>query len=151
MAGLERQTVTIRVETAVAVGIPPRSSDTLAWKAGAGAMEIQNQVQDGVHIISLRGRFDAPSAPDAERALRELLQQGMSRVVLDMSEVEYISSGGLRVVIMLTKALEKVGGELKLCGLTPFVSEVFKITNLSKRYEICANREQALAAFASVS
>ncbi|HRI88063.1 MAG TPA: STAS domain-containing protein, partial [Candidatus Hydrogenedentes bacterium] len=102
---------------------------------------------NGVDVISMRGRFDAPAAPDAERMLKELLQHGMTRVVLDLSEVEYISSGGLRVIIMLTKALEKVNGDLKLCGLSPFVSEVFKITNLSKRYDICSTRDEALASF----
>ena len=99
-------------------------------------------------MIALRGRFDAPAAPDAERVFKELLQQGMTQAVLDLSEVEYISSGGLRVIIMLTKALEKVHGNLKLCGLSPFVSEVFKITNLAKRYEIAATRDEALALFA---
>ena len=114
-------------------------------------MEILLDTVEHVRVVTLRGRFDAPSAPEAERQLRELLDQGTSRLVLDLAGVEYISSGGLRVIIMLTKALEKVQGELKLCGLSPFVSEVFKITNLAKRYEICANRQEALAVFGVVS
>jgi anti-anti-sigma factor len=68
-------------------------------------------------------------------------------VLVDLSGVEYISSGGLRVIIMVSKALERINGTLKLCGLTPFVSEVFEITNLSKRYEICTDRQEGLAAF----
>ena len=110
-------------------------------------MEIDHEVQQAIWIITMRGRFDAPSAPEAEKRLRTLLEEGMTRVVLDLSEVEYVSSGGLRVIIMLTKALERKMGELKLCGLTPFVSEVFKITNLAKRYDICATRDEALSAF----
>lgn len=114
-------------------------------------MEIEHEIADGIWIVAMRGRFDAPSAPEADRTLRTLLEQGMSRVVLDLSDVEYISSGGLRVVIMLTKALERISGEMKLCGMSPFVSEVFKITNLAKRYDICPSRDEALAAFASAS
>lgn len=110
-------------------------------------MEIDHEQNNGVWLVAMRGRFDAPSAPEAERTLRALLEQGMSRVVLDLADVEYISSGGLRVIIMLTKALEKINGEMKLSGLSPFVSEVFKITNLAKRYDICQSREEALAAF----
>lgn len=113
-------------------------------------MEIEHEITDGIWVVAMRGRFDAPSAPEAERTLRTLLEQGMSRVVLDLSDVEYISSGGLRVIIMLTKALERIRGELKLCGMSPFVSEVFKITNLAKRYDICASRDEALTAFAAV-
>jgi anti-anti-sigma factor len=111
-------------------------------------MEIEHERTEGIWLVTMRGRFDAPSAPEAEVRLRALLDQGMDRVVLDLSEVEYISSGGLRVIIMLTKALERIGGEMKLCGLGPFVSEVFKITNLSKRYDIYATRGEAAAAFA---
>jgi anti-anti-sigma factor len=114
-------------------------------------MEIQHEQTNGIWLVNMRGRFDAPSAPEAERKLRTLLEEGMNRVVLDLSDVEYISSGGLRVIIMLTKALERVSGEMKLCGLSPFVSEVFKITNLAKRYDICASREEAVSAFAPTS
>jgi len=110
-------------------------------------MEIHHEIQNDIQIVTMRGRFDAPAAPDTERLFKDLLQQGMTRVILDLTDVEYISSGGLRVIIMLTKALEKVKGDLKLCGLSPFVSEVFKITNLAKRYDICANRDQALSLF----
>ena len=112
-------------------------------------MEIDHEVNSGVWLVALRGRFDAPSAPEAERKLRALLEEGMDRVVLDMSEVEYISSGGLRVIIMLTKALERISGEMKLCGLSPFVSEVFKITNLAKRFDICSTRDEAVTAFSA--
>lgn len=111
-------------------------------------MDIHHESSNGIWLVTMRGRFDAPSAPEAEGKLRALLDEGMKRVVLDLSGVEYISSGGLRVIIMLTKALERIGGELKLCGLSPFVSEVFKITNLAKRYDICPTREAALSAFA---
>lgn len=111
------------------------------------SMEIHHEKHSDVLVVALNGRFDAPSAPEAERVFKTFLQDGVTSVLLDLSGVEYISSGGLRVIIMLTKALEKVQGTLKLCGLTPFVSEVFDITNLSKRYEICATREEGLAAF----
>ncbi|MCC6491315.1 MAG: STAS domain-containing protein [Candidatus Hydrogenedentes bacterium] len=112
------------------------------------AMVISHQILADVLVVVLQGRFDAPSAPDAERAFKEFLQDGTRKVLLDLSGVEYISSGGLRVIIMVSKALERVQGTLKLCGLTPFVSEVFEITNLSKRYQICPTREEGLEAFA---
>ncbi len=110
-------------------------------------MEIRHHKTAGVAVVTLSGRFDAPSAPEAEDAFKGYLQDGTKKVLIDLSGVEYISSGGLRVIIMVTKALEKVNGTLKLCGLTPFVSEVFEITNLSKRYEICEDQRAGLTAF----
>ncbi len=119
--------------------------------AASESVEIDHEQKEGIWLVALRGRFDAPSAPEAERTLRTLLEQGMSRVILDLADVEYISSGGLRVIVMLTKALEKINGEMKLSGLSPFVSEVFKITNLAKRYDICHSRDEAFAAFAQAT
>jgi len=110
-------------------------------------MEINHEKVADIAVVALEGRFDAPSAPEAESAFKNYLQDGTSKILVDLSGVEYISSGGLRVIIMVSKALERINGTLKLCGLTPFVSEVFEITNLSKRYEICEDKREGLAAF----
>ena len=109
-------------------------------------MEIAQHSASGVTVVSLQGRFDAASAPEAEGVFKKLAQDGVARVVVDLSGVEYISSGGLRVVIMLSKSLEKGNGQMALCGLNPFVSEVFEITNLSKRYRILPTRDEAIEA-----
>lgn len=108
-------------------------------------MEVKRNDENGVTLISLHGRFDAAAAPDAESALKDFINEEPNRVVLDLADVEYISSGGLRVIIMLAKALEKTGGALRLCALSPFVSEVFELTNLDKRYTLCETRDDALA------
>jgi anti-anti-sigma factor len=61
--------------------------------------------------------------------------------------VEYISSGGLRVVLMLSRMLAKTNSKLKLCGLNPFVAEVFEISRFSALFEIYPNRDAAVSAF----
>ncbi|MBX7256174.1 MAG: STAS domain-containing protein [Candidatus Hydrogenedentes bacterium] len=114
-------------------------------------MEIAHRIEDGITVVSLRGRFDAPSAPDAETVFRQLTQEGAQRVVVDFSGVEYISSGGLRVIIMLSKALEKNNGQMALSGMNPFVSEVFEITNLATRYRILPSCEDAIRALRAES
>jgi len=112
-------------------------------------MEVKRADENGVTVISLHGRFDAASAPDTESAFRDIINENPNRVVVDLGDVEYISSGGLRVIIMLAKALEKSRGELRLCALSPFVSEVFELTNLGKRYVLCETRGEAIASFAN--
>ncbi len=108
-------------------------------------MEVRRFDEDGVTLLSLHGRFDAAAAPDAESSFKDFISENPSGVVLDLADVEYISSGGLRVIIMLSKALEKNGGAMRLCALSPFVSEVFELTNLDKRYVLCDTRDEAIA------
>lgn len=110
-------------------------------------MVIRVSPEEDVTVVSLNGRFDARSAPEAERAFGALLNPPVVRCLLDFSGVEYISSGGLRAILMLSKALGKVNSRLKLCGLNPFVSEVFEVSRLSEYFEIHANRTAAIAAF----
>ncbi len=112
-------------------------------------MQIASTEVNGVTLIRVEGRMDAPAAPEAEDAFREVIDAGATRVVLDLSGVEYISSGGLRVIIMLMKSLEKARGRLIICNPSPFVSEVFEITHLSRRIPIYPNQEEALTAAAT--
>jgi len=108
-------------------------------------MEVKRINENGVSLLSLHGRFDAAAAPDAESVFKDFINENPDRVVVDLADVEYISSGGLRVIIMLAKSIEKSGGALRLCALSPFVSEVFELTNLGKRYVLCDSREEAVA------
>ncbi|GMW03217.1 MAG: hypothetical protein AMXMBFR84_43520 [Candidatus Hydrogenedentota bacterium] len=100
---------------------------------------------EGPAVITLSGRFDAGSASDAEQMFRSVLANSPSSLIVDMSGVDYISSGGLRILVMVSKTLAKSGGRIVLCGLTPFVAEVFQITNLASLYTILPNVTDALA------
>lgn len=111
-------------------------------------MQIQQRVERGVTVIALTGRLDAPSAPEAQRTFSQALDGAHApRILLDLSGVEYMSSGGIRALIGLLKSVERKGGVLKLCGMTPFVEEVFDVSNLSRLFDIHPTREQALTAF----
>jgi anti-anti-sigma factor len=107
-------------------------------------MEVKRIEENGVTVLSLHGRFDAAAAPDAESVFKDLINENLNQVVVDLADVEYISSGGLRVMIMLAKSLDKSGGALRLCALSPFVSEVFELTNLNNRYVLCDTRAEAV-------
>jgi anti-anti-sigma factor len=110
-------------------------------------MNIEHTSVDGVFVVSIAGSLDAPSAPQAEQTFTDLIQDGARKVLVDFSGMEYISSGGIRVVIMVHKALEKAGGALKLCSLSPFVADVFHTTHLAQVFDIHDDQENALATF----
>ena len=62
-------------------------------------MEIQSRVEDGVLIVAIDGRLDAATAPVAETEINKFLEGDQNRLLFDLSKLEYLSSGGLRVIL----------------------------------------------------
>jgi len=110
-------------------------------------MEIRQSTDNDAVVLELLGRLDELAAPEVQSAFTELVNHKTTRVVLDMAGVEYISSSGLRVLLMLFRALGKRQGQLKLCALTPFVAEVFEVSNFATVFDIHPTRDEALRAF----
>jgi anti-sigma B factor antagonist len=94
-------------------------------------MEIAIEEKNGVVCIKFAGRLDADSAPVAETTLKGLLQQGKTRLLFDLSGLDYISSAGLRVILLTVKGLQANHGKVVLSALTPYVREIFDVSNFS--------------------
>jgi anti-anti-sigma factor len=101
-----------------------------------------------VTLVTLPPRVDTTSAGGVEAEFKGLLEQGSRSLVADFSVNEYVSSAGLRVFLSVLKALEKDGGRMVLCGMQPFVADVFEISGFSGLFTIVPTRDEALAAFA---
>jgi anti-anti-sigma factor len=65
-------------------------------------------------------------------------------MVMDFSQVNFISSAGLRVILLVAKKLEQVKGKVKLCGLNATLKDVFEISGFSKLFEIVPSVNEAL-------
>ena len=111
-------------------------------------MDIREQKHGVVTVIALRGRLDAYTSPALERRIRTLMDQGESRLVFDCSELAYISSLGLRVLIVAAKNLQKVDGKIALASLDDRICEVFRISGFTKVFPIYATCEQAVGSCA---
>jgi anti-anti-sigma factor len=94
-------------------------------------------------VAVLSGRLDTATSLAAENTLLPLVQNGM--VIADLSEVGYVSSAGLRVLLKATKQARGTGGRFVLCGLRPSVLEVFEISGFDKVMPIFPSRDEALA------
>ena len=112
-------------------------------------MEIRATEQDGIDILALAGRMDATTTPEFESAARALLAQGKNRVIVDMANLEYISSAGLRGILGLVKSIKAASGRLAFCSLQPMAAEVFRISGFNAMLTVCASREEALRALRS--
>ena len=90
-------------------------------------MEIK-QTKDGNKLaIALSGRLDTTTAPQLDEALASALD-GVTDLVFDFGQIEYISSAGLRILLNTQKKISAAGGSMKLVGVNDVVREVFEVT-----------------------
>lgn len=108
-------------------------------------MDIKEEKRGKVKIVGLRGRLDANSSQGVENKLLALVNQGEDRLVLDFSELTYMSSLGLRVLMMVAKNIKQVNGKLALSGLNDHIYEIFKIARFTNIFSIYPNCDEAVA------
>ncbi len=95
--------------------------------------------------VNVRGRLDGHTAIGFQQDLEVWLEDSVRDLILDMSAVHYISSAGLRVVLMLTATFDRKGGRVVLCGLDENVRETFRTSGFDRAVAITGDREAALA------
>ena len=98
----------------------------------------------GAVIVAPAGRLDSTSSPSFDRQVAALVSAGERRIVVDFSEVEYISSAGLRVLLLLAKQMRLDQGSLALCGLGDRVKQVFELAGFLPLFRIAATRAAAI-------
>ena len=110
-------------------------------------MNISTREEGSATIVEFEGNLDTNTAPDAQDKLNEVLAGGANRVLVDFSELDYISSAGLRVLLVTAKRMTATGGNLHICALNETVNEVFEISGFSMIFNVFDNESEALAAF----
>jgi stage II sporulation protein AA (anti-sigma F factor antagonist) len=111
-------------------------------------MEFQSRNENGGTVVALGGRLDAVTTPDYERQVRELIEGGASRLVLDLERLEYISSAGLRGLLLTGKLIEAKRGRMRLANVVGRVRSVFDMAGFSVMFPI---EESVPAALATLS
>jgi anti-sigma B factor antagonist len=110
-------------------------------------MNITEREQNGITIFALEGRVDSEGAVDLDLALQAATSEGKHKMVLDMSQVRYINSAGLRTLADILTQNKANNGDLKLINLNPKVQRVFQIIGFDKFFTIYPTVEDALASF----
>jgi anti-anti-sigma factor len=114
------------------------------WHSHEAFMKMTQQEKDGVVCFCIEGRLDAKSALEAETQVKQALQQGRLQLLFDLSKMDYISSAGLRVILMAVKELRTKKGKVVLSCLTPYVKEIFDVSNFSSIIPITDSVESGL-------
>ena len=110
-------------------------------------MDITENSRGGALVITVSGRLDSSTAGQLESVLPARVKE-QKAVVLSLADVPYVSSAGLRVLLIGAKTAKAAGNKLVITGLSPAVREVFDISGFSKIFTIEADVDAGLAAIA---
>jgi anti-anti-sigma factor len=108
-------------------------------------VEIREETKDEALVIAPVGRVDSVSSGELERHIVSRLDAGTRRLVIDLGGVEYISSAGLRVLMLANKQAKAQGGTLVVAALQPIVKEIFEISRFTVVFEVFSSVRDAVA------
>lgn len=109
-------------------------------------MDFEEEKHGEVVVGLVSGRVDGLAAPEFEQYLNAIVERGDKDVLLDCSGMDYISSAGLRALLVGARACQQSGGNLALCALKPECRKVLEVSGFFAFLESFDTREDALAA-----
>lgn len=109
-------------------------------------MKIEQIDGDGVRVFRLTGRLDSTTSPGFETGVIKTIGPDASRVVLDFTAVDYVSSAGLRVVLMAAKQARAARGGFATFGMADPIRHVFDMSGFSKIIPVFGSMDDAVAA-----
>lgn len=110
-------------------------------------MNIKEVKKDKATVVMIEGRLDSSSSGILEKKLLSLIETGEKNFLVDFSGMDYISSAGLRVLLMAAKKTKPAGGKVVLSALSDNVKEVFDIAGFTSIFTIFATQEEAIQSF----
>ena len=110
-------------------------------------MEITTKDVNDVKVVQIEGELDTSSSPEAQKQLNQLREQGVKKILLDLTKLDFISSAGLRVLLATAQELKEDGGDLRVCSLNREVREVFDVSGFSTLLMVFDNEAKALSGF----
>jgi anti-sigma B factor antagonist len=107
-------------------------------------MEINEKNKENAVVLSLSGRLDTLNYGILEKKLQSLFDDKKTRIILDCGDLEYISSSGLRVLLIYLKKAKSVDGRFVLSHLPHSIKEIFDISGFTSIFDIYDSEEEAL-------
>ena len=115
----------------------------MATDVNFGVSEIEHR---GTPVLEVRGEVDVSTAPELRERLLALSEQGRTVAVVDLSDVSFVDSTALGVLVSGVKRLRSAGGDLRLVVTQPRISKVFEITGLTDVFHIYQSADEAVRA-----
>jgi anti-sigma B factor antagonist len=105
--------------------------------------EVAREDHSDVSILRLKGFLDAHTAPNFEQAIQELIEENRFKIIVSMSDLNYISSAGLGVFMGFIEEIREKKGDIKLTNMTDKVYKVFDLLGFPALYQIFKEEAEA--------
>ncbi len=112
-------------------------------------MNLDLETRGDIAIVRPVGRLDSASSPELERAVLERLEEGCQRLVFDLGRLDYVSSAGVRVILLAGKKLRAAQGKLVLAGMGDAVRDVFEMSGFLSLFAVAPTLDEALSGVAA--
>jgi len=109
-------------------------------------MELQQERVGGTFVVTAKGRLDGVASTVFSDRLGGLITEPSPKLLVDFAEVDFVTSAGLRAVLLVVKKVKAAGGAFALCGVRDSVREVFDISGFTAMLTIHPGRSDAIAA-----
>lgn len=110
-------------------------------------MSLTHRQENGIDVVSLPERLVMANAGDARAELKQIIQAGSGRVVVNLGDTEFMDSSGLAVVVAGLQAARKMDGDLYLAQMSDTIRALFELTRLHTVFQIFDDEERAIEAF----
>ncbi len=108
------------------------------------SLVIKSELCGPIRLVAPEGRLDTETSSDLELFAHDQIKAGESHFVIDLGAIDYVSSAGLRVLLMMAKSLGGDNGSMRLSGLSPHVQEVFDIAGFTQLFKLFPTMEDAV-------
>jgi len=112
-------------------------------------MEITAKLLGQTTVVSIAGSVDALTAGQVTRFLSSRVGEGQTHIVADLSQVDFISSAGLRAILIALKESRQQGGDLRLAAAQPRVENILKMAGVTSILQVYLTQDEAVASFGS--
>ncbi|MCY4674120.1 MAG: STAS domain-containing protein [Bacteroidetes bacterium] len=106
----------------------------------ASKLEVLEEREANILTLVPVGRVDSSNAPLFERVLKDWIDDGETNIIVDFSKLSFISSSGMRVLLIGAKSVRAISGKLVLCGMRDSIREIFSISGFDTIIPVVKDR-----------
>ena len=110
-------------------------------------LSIETDNTQSVSVMKVKGRVDSETATELDDALTKLLQDNKNKIVLNLQDVNYMSSAGLRAIVKAYQSANKSGGDLRLASVSEPIEVILRTVGMMQMLKMYPTNQEAMASF----